>query len=352
MPSRSSASSESCPATVQPNDSKKAVAVLPLGHQLRRHLVAVAVVGGEQLGPVGGGVGAEAEDDRPRPVRLDLAQDQVGGAEQSVDGLPVGSLDRLRQRVEGPKQHRRRVHGEEWVCAHRGRRLAALATLTPWGRWQRSNFATSTRPSGRSGPSTASTWRCRRASASACSAPTAPASRRRCGCSPGRRSRTRRDPRPRPRAAAGGEGRAGGDGGHAAARQPRRGRHGRGQPRRLRPALPRADVREAVDRGLALARLTERRRDAVDKLSGGMRRRLLLARGLVHRPQLAPARRADRGPRPADPDRALVADRRPPRRGHDDFDVHPLHRGGGAPRRRGGGDGRTAGSSPAASPAS
>jgi lipooligosaccharide transport system ATP-binding protein len=46
------------------------------------------------------------------------------------------------------------------------------------------------------------------------------------------------------------------------------------------------DVREAVDRGLALARLTDRRRDAVDELSGGMRRRLLLARGLVHDPQL------------------------------------------------------------------
>jgi lipooligosaccharide transport system ATP-binding protein len=46
------------------------------------------------------------------------------------------------------------------------------------------------------------------------------------------------------------------------------------------------DVKEAVERGLALARLTERRRDAVDKLSGGMRRRLLLARGLVHRPPL------------------------------------------------------------------
>ena len=46
------------------------------------------------------------------------------------------------------------------------------------------------------------------------------------------------------------------------------------------------DVREAVDRGLELARLTERRRDAVDKLSGGMRRRLLVARGLVHRPRL------------------------------------------------------------------
>jgi lipooligosaccharide transport system ATP-binding protein len=46
------------------------------------------------------------------------------------------------------------------------------------------------------------------------------------------------------------------------------------------------DVGEAVDRALDLARLRERRRDAVDELSGGMRRRLLLARGLVHRPRL------------------------------------------------------------------
>jgi lipooligosaccharide transport system ATP-binding protein len=46
------------------------------------------------------------------------------------------------------------------------------------------------------------------------------------------------------------------------------------------------DVREAVERGLALSRLQTRRHDAVDKLSGGMRRRLLLARGLVHRPRL------------------------------------------------------------------
>jgi lipooligosaccharide transport system ATP-binding protein len=46
------------------------------------------------------------------------------------------------------------------------------------------------------------------------------------------------------------------------------------------------DVRAAVDRGLQLARLTERRADSVDKLSGGMRRRLLLARGLMHRPRL------------------------------------------------------------------
>ena len=47
-----------------------------------------------------------------------------------------------------------------------------------------------------------------------------------------------------------------------------------------------ADVRAAVERGLGLARLGGRRKDAVDKLSGGMRRRLLLARGLVHDPPL------------------------------------------------------------------
>jgi lipooligosaccharide transport system ATP-binding protein len=46
------------------------------------------------------------------------------------------------------------------------------------------------------------------------------------------------------------------------------------------------DVGAAVDRALDLARLRDRRRDAVDKLSGGMRRRLLLARGLVHEPRL------------------------------------------------------------------
>jgi len=47
-----------------------------------------------------------------------------------------------------------------------------------------------------------------------------------------------------------------------------------------------ADVGAAVDRALDLARLRDRRRDAVDQLSGGMRRRLLLARGLVHEPRL------------------------------------------------------------------
>jgi lipooligosaccharide transport system ATP-binding protein len=46
------------------------------------------------------------------------------------------------------------------------------------------------------------------------------------------------------------------------------------------------DVRAAVDKGLALARLTDRRMDSVEQLSGGMRRRLLLVRGLMHEPDL------------------------------------------------------------------
>jgi lipooligosaccharide transport system ATP-binding protein len=46
------------------------------------------------------------------------------------------------------------------------------------------------------------------------------------------------------------------------------------------------DLKPAVDRALELARLTDRRKDAVDGLSGGMRRRLLIARGLVHEPRL------------------------------------------------------------------
>ncbi len=50
--------------------------------------------------------------------------------------------------------------------------------------------------------------------------------------------------------------------------------------------VPRADRKGAVERALKIANLTERRDTKVDKLSGGMRRRLLIARGLVHQPRL------------------------------------------------------------------
>ena len=50
--------------------------------------------------------------------------------------------------------------------------------------------------------------------------------------------------------------------------------------------VPRRQRAEAVARALEIAQLTDRATTQVDKLSGGMRRRLLIARGLVHRPQL------------------------------------------------------------------
>ncbi|MDQ3067260.1 MAG: ABC transporter ATP-binding protein [Actinomycetota bacterium] len=50
--------------------------------------------------------------------------------------------------------------------------------------------------------------------------------------------------------------------------------------------IARADRRAAIERALVMAKLGDRRGTKVDKLSGGMRRRLLIARALVHRPRL------------------------------------------------------------------
>ncbi|HEX6659139.1 MAG TPA: ABC transporter ATP-binding protein, partial [Ilumatobacter sp.] len=50
--------------------------------------------------------------------------------------------------------------------------------------------------------------------------------------------------------------------------------------------LTRHDRKAAVERALQIANLTDRRDTKVDKLSGGMRRRLLIARALVHQPRL------------------------------------------------------------------
>jgi lipooligosaccharide transport system ATP-binding protein len=50
--------------------------------------------------------------------------------------------------------------------------------------------------------------------------------------------------------------------------------------------IGRAERRGAIERSLRIANLIDRRETRVDKLSGGMRRRLLIARALVHRPQL------------------------------------------------------------------
>jgi lipooligosaccharide transport system ATP-binding protein len=50
--------------------------------------------------------------------------------------------------------------------------------------------------------------------------------------------------------------------------------------------IERGDRRQAIERALEMAKLVDRRDTRVDKLSGGMRRRLLIARALVHRPRL------------------------------------------------------------------
>jgi lipooligosaccharide transport system ATP-binding protein len=50
--------------------------------------------------------------------------------------------------------------------------------------------------------------------------------------------------------------------------------------------IGRGERRDAIERALVMAKLTDRRAARVDKLSGGMRRRLLIARALVHQPRL------------------------------------------------------------------
>ena len=50
--------------------------------------------------------------------------------------------------------------------------------------------------------------------------------------------------------------------------------------------VPRAERAEAIERALEIANLVPRAETIVRELSGGMRRRLLVARGLIHRPRL------------------------------------------------------------------
>jgi lipooligosaccharide transport system ATP-binding protein len=50
--------------------------------------------------------------------------------------------------------------------------------------------------------------------------------------------------------------------------------------------VPGAERHDAIERALTMANLHSRRDSKVDELSGGMRRRLLVARALLHRPRL------------------------------------------------------------------
>ena len=50
--------------------------------------------------------------------------------------------------------------------------------------------------------------------------------------------------------------------------------------------VPAGERQEAIERALGIANLGGRRKSKVDELSGGMRRRLLIARALLHQPRL------------------------------------------------------------------
>ena len=71
------------------------------------------MVVGEELDAVVRRLLPEAHDHRPRPVRLDLAQDEVRDPQERVDRLTVGALDRVGEREEGAKEHRVAVDEQE-----------------------------------------------------------------------------------------------------------------------------------------------------------------------------------------------------------------------------------------------
>ncbi|MFN4091202.1 MAG: ABC transporter ATP-binding protein, partial [Alphaproteobacteria bacterium] len=50
--------------------------------------------------------------------------------------------------------------------------------------------------------------------------------------------------------------------------------------------IPRAEVRDRADELLAFVQLTEKARSQVEDLSGGMKRRLTIARSLINNPDL------------------------------------------------------------------
>ena len=50
--------------------------------------------------------------------------------------------------------------------------------------------------------------------------------------------------------------------------------------------LPRSEIRQRIDELLAFAQLSDRKKSKVDPLSGGMKRRLTIARGLINRPEI------------------------------------------------------------------
>ena len=173
---------------------------------------------------------------------------------------------------------------------------------------------------------------------SACSGRTAPGSRRRCACSRRSRSPTRARsrfsasrsrPSRRWRARSAGSYRSS----TISTSRSRSSRTCSSSP--TSTGSGRAERRAAIERALVMAKLVDRRDSRVDKLSGGMRRRLLIARALVHRPRLVLLDEPTVGldPQVRQELWALIDALRS--EGTTILHVDPLHRGGAAARRHG-----------------
>ena len=103
--------------------------------------------------------------------------------------------------------------------------------------------------------------------------------------------------------------------------------------------IDRATCRDRANELLEFAQITEKAKSKVEDLSGGMKRRLTIARSLINNPDAAAPRRAHHRPRPAGAPRAVGPAVPAQAGGRDARDHHPLHGRGRAalrPARRDG----------------
>ena len=115
--------------------------------------------------------------------------------------------------------------------------------------------------------------------------------------------------------------------------------------------VARADRQAAIERVLDIANLADRRDAKVDELSGGMRRRLLIGRALIHRPPLVLLDEPTVGLDPQVRQELWALIDAPAHGGDVDPHVDALHRGGRAPLPTPSRSSRTARPSPSGPPA-